>query len=103
MNRYDRKRLINRYLEVILSKASALYDPDLCEIDSYKTQVLLEISFMYGKLYEETPNSFTVEEGINSMFLFLNWVSSLNPKSFDKLDIEYLRNVLEKNLGLNLE
>ena len=68
MNKYDRKRLINRYLEVILSKITSLYDPDLKDIDSYKTQILLEISFMYGKLYEETPNSFTVEEGINSMF-----------------------------------
>lgn len=103
MNKYDRKRLINRYLEVILSKAPALYDPDLKDIDSYKVQVMLEISFMYGKLYEETPNSFTVEEGINSMFAFLNWISSLSQESFDKIDIDYLRNVLKNNLSLNLE
>ena len=103
MNKYDRKRLINRYLEVILSKASALYDQDLKDIDSYKVQIMLEISFMYGKLYEETPNSFTVEEGINSMFAFINWISSLYQESFDKIDIDYLRNVLKNNLGLSLE
>ena len=103
MNKYDRKRLINRYLEVILSKITSLYDADLKDINSYKTQILLEISFMYGKLYEETPNSFTVEEGINSMFSFLNWASSLDKESLDCLCIEYLKDVLVRKLRLNLE
>lgn len=96
MNKYDRERLMKKYVGLITEKVLKLYDPDLAGIDTVFFNNVLEISFIFGKLYEESNNAFSSDEGIKDLFCFINVITSLEKRDIDEA---LIKNYIEAVLG----
>ena len=75
MNDFDRKRLRKKYLELIKKNVRLLQGE---ENQIIRDNLINEISFLYGKYYEETDIAFTNNEGVISLNKFLGYIKMID-------------------------
>lgn len=93
MNTFDRERLQKKYIEMICSKAISLTNIDN---EILRNDTLCEISFLYGKYFEETELAFTGNEGLDCLNRFLHYLTIIRPDcNYPPKDIEqYIKNAM---------